>query len=164
MPSPTLCATTKQRGATHDDGDGDGDDADDIMIISMLDLLAKCLTGPHQKSSPQSTTQVTAPVSGFRILWPNGNSSSMDAMAKVTYPDEQVRSAVMRHAHAQQDGGMVLNPVVGLAKMSTVDANLQRVRDILLGGASAVAGDTGRELGTKPLARRGSGVSVDLEI
>ncbi|KAJ1337955.1 F-box-like domain-containing protein [Microdochium nivale] len=161
MPSPTLCATTtKQRGASHDDDGGEGND---VMTISMSDLLAKCLAGPHQKSSPQSTPQAAAPVSGFRILWPNGNSS-MDAVAEVTYPDEQVRGAVMRHARAQQDGGMVFNPVIGLAKMSTVDANLQRVRDILLGGVGAVAGEADEEkVGTKP-ARRESGVSVDLEI
>ncbi|KXJ97080.1 hypothetical protein Micbo1qcDRAFT_229831 [Microdochium bolleyi] len=140
MPSPTLCASTQ--GPHEALG----------AIISMPYLLEKCLTGPQESSQTNAAT----PVSGFRILWPH--NSNMNAVAEATYPDEQVRGAVLRQA---QGHGMVLNPVVGLTKMSPADATLQRVRDVLLGVDDMVEPE---DKASGKSWRRGSDVCSDLEI
>ncbi|KAH7040817.1 uncharacterized protein B0I36DRAFT_379707 [Microdochium trichocladiopsis] len=145
MPSPTL-SSQQQR---------EDEDDDASVIISMPFLLEKCLTAPQQPargSGGGDDDDQDVPISGFRVFWNAGGSgkdtveaaaaaaAAAAATATASFPGEereQVRSAVTYQA---QQHRMVLNAVIGLAKLSPPDAELRRVRDVLLDGDYEILG------------------------
>lgn len=152
MPGPTLRST---RGRSSQEGQSSSSNDDEEALVTMPFLLDRCLTAPQL---PKREDQDVS-ISGFRVFWDDTAAAAADrtsdttsgasmsdvcvsspepsgfeATAAATFPGqagEQVRSAVM---HQAQQHSMVLNAVVGLMKLGPVDAELRRVREILVDG------------------------------
>jgi len=149
MPGPTLRSTHGGAQESHSSNSNDNEET----LVTMPFLLDRCLTAPQL---PKRDDQDVS-ISGFRVFWDDtaiadstgstypgasGNElhasprkpSRFEATAAATFPGqrgEQVRSAVI---HQAQQHNMVLNSVVGLMKLGPVDAELRRVREILVDG------------------------------